>query len=265
MEVNKKFNYLIPKKTQFLIRVGSNFDGGYVVVKKPFVDSDILISFGLGEAFNLEESFVRSGRVVHAYDHTVNYSVFVYRFLKQIKRFLHLKSNLESIKNKFIVLKNYIRIKNLKNFNHYENKINNKKVSKIDIPIQEIFKKTSSNNIFLSIDIEGDEYKILNHIIYESNRINLLVIEFHDLDKNLSLFEKTIQTLKEKFFIIHIHGNNCSHQLNSGLPNVLEMSFINKNKYHDLIIEENVLNFPIKDLDQPNYPFTKDIKFKFKI
>lgn len=265
MEVNQKLNYLIPKKTQGLIRVGSNFDGGYVVAKKPFIDSDILISFGLGEIFNLEESFVKSGRIVHVYDHTVNYRIFILRFLKQLRRFLHFKSNLSSIKNKFIILKNYIRIKNLKNFNHFKNKINNKKVSNIDIPIQNVFKKTLSKNIFLSIDIEGDEYKILNQIILESDRVNLLVIEFHDIDQNIILFEKTIKTLKEKFFIIHLHGNNCSYQLNSGIPNVLEISFVNKNKYQDLAIEEKVLNFPIKDLDQPNYPFAKDIEFKFKV
>ena len=37
----------------------------------------------------------------------------------------------------------------------------------------------------LKIDIEGDEYKLLNEVNKNLNKLNLVIIEFHDLRKNL--------------------------------------------------------------------------------
>ena len=41
------------------------------------------------------------------------------------------------------------------------------------------------NKVVLKIDIEGDEYKILNDIKKNSKRIFFLLIEFHNVHKNL--------------------------------------------------------------------------------
>ena len=47
-----------------------------------------------------------------------------------------------------------------------------------------------NKDIVLKIDIEGDEYKVLKEIDKNLNKINLVVIEFHDLQKNLKKIEK---------------------------------------------------------------------------
>jgi len=43
-----------PYKTNNLIRLGPNEDGGYVVNKSAIINADMLISFGLGSEFRFE-------------------------------------------------------------------------------------------------------------------------------------------------------------------------------------------------------------------
>ena len=45
-KIPKSYKYLIPHSFDKLIRVGGQFDGGYVVAKKPLDETDLLISFG---------------------------------------------------------------------------------------------------------------------------------------------------------------------------------------------------------------------------
>ena len=225
--VDKKFNYLAPLKVKNLQRVGGSNDGGYIIAAEPFNDSDILISFGIGESFNLEECYANK-KIVHAYDHTIDLKKFFIQFLKYLKRFLILKSSFGSVKSRYNNLIKYYLLKK-KKFFHFKKKLNNQKISKNDILINEVFNKTLSKNIFFSIDIEGDEYKILDQIITEHHRINLILIEFHDLDTNQILFDKIVKKLQQFFTIIHLHGNNNSFITNFGLPDVLEMTLINKN------------------------------------
>ena len=54
----------------------------------------------------------------------------------------------------------------------------------------------SNQNIILKIDIEGDEFKILEEIDKNLDKINLLIIEFHDMQKNLKKVENFIENTK---------------------------------------------------------------------
>ena len=59
-----------------------------------------------------------------------------------------------------------------------------------------ILKKISiKKKFFLKIDIEGDEYKILDQIIKNSENLTGLVIEFHDVSRNIKMIETFIQKL----------------------------------------------------------------------
>ena len=58
-----------------------------------------------------------------------------------------------------------------------------------------ILKKISIKKIFLKIDIEGDEYKILDQIIKNSENLTGLVIEFHNVSRNII---NTIETFIKK-------------------------------------------------------------------
>ena len=92
----------------------------------------------------------------------------------------------------------------------------------------------------MKVDIEGSEFSIIDDIIHFSNNIDMLIIEFHDLDKHENKFHKEILKLINHFNIIHIHGNNHCNINNYGLPIAVELTLLNKN-YNLKKVEEKFL------------------------
>ena len=96
--------------------------------------------------------------------------------------------------------------------------------------LNSILENIKNDKIFLKIDVEGSEYRLLDEIILNQNRITGLVIELHDCDIHLQKIEKFIR--KFNLNLIHIHANNFSPvRLDDGLPLVMELTF---SKYHIL-------------------------------
>jgi hypothetical protein len=93
--------------------------------------------------------------------------------------------------------------------------------------------------------------------------INGFTIEFHDLNCKYELFETTIEMLKRNFYIAHIHANNCGGIIRgTALPNVLEITFINK-KLLPFLPSKSSKEYPIKNLDFPCHPEVPDIPLYF--
>lgn len=116
--------------------------------------------------------------------------------------------------------------------------------------------KKKLNNIFLKIDIEGSEYRVLDEIIKSKNKINCLIIEFHDVDLHIKKITNFIKKLN--FYLTHIHPNNFGGIDNNYNPKVLEITFEKKPKI--------IKNKPFKQshkLDSKNNPNEKDIKLRF--
>ena len=87
--------------------------------------------------------------------------------------------------------------------------------------LSEIIK--DKKNIFLKIDIEGYEFRLLNEILENQEKIIGLAIEFHNCD----LLSSKVYDFVERFKLnlIHIHPNNSAPVDKDGLPWVLELSF----------------------------------------
>ena len=85
--------------------------------------------------------------------------------------------------------------------------ISNENIKNKEITINKIL--TDHDNLILKIYIEGDEYNILKQILNNSKKINTLLIEFHDIQKNMNLIKEFIEKSSD-LKLIHIHGNNHS-------------------------------------------------------
>ena len=118
----------------------------------------------------------------------------------------------------------------------------------------------NNKNILLKIDIEGDEFKILDEIDKNLDKINLLIIEFHDLKKNLKKVENFIENTKLKN--IHINANNYGMLDENGIPQVIEMTLINPKKF-EITDERTKRTYPIEGLDFKNHKRGPDIELKF--
>ncbi len=258
--LNKKFQFLKPYESGDLIRLGRKEDGGYVVSKKTIDKCNLLISFGMANDWSFENDFIKqkSENLVHIYDHTVSLSFFIKRIYKSFKRIFYLKSSIKNIYRKIIELINFLKIDNT-SLIHFKKKVDLIS-SKHQISIDDIFSKSNSNKIVLKIDIESDEYKILDQILKYEKLVEMMLIEFHNLDIKKDEFVAIISKIQNYFNIIHIHANNMTGYCQDGLPITLEISFLKKKQK---LIQKNRKIFPIPGLDFPNHPNIKDLEINF--
>ena len=253
-------NILKPFKSNYqnLLRVGPKKDGGYIIDKRIMNKSKTIVTCGLNDDWEFEKHYLRinpNSKVI-AYDHTVNKKFWKERFKKDFLALILLKKiNI----NKILDVFKYIDYKFFfKNNIHISKKVVLLKKNKNEISIKEILDK--KKNILLKIDIEGDEYKILNTINKEQNKINLLIIEFHNISKNISKIKKFLSN--SKFKIIHIHANNYGGIDKFKNPNVIEVTLLNSKKFF-VNGQKSKQKYPITGLDFKNLKRRQDIKIKF--
>jgi hypothetical protein len=121
-------------------------------------------------------------------------------------------------------------------------------------------------NIFLKMDIEGNEYEWL--LFIDSNLLNnikQMVIEFHHINSDTyCIYTQKMECIKKinkTHYLIHAHGNNFDTVTNN-IPNIIELTFINKQ-----IFEEpprlNTTPLPIYNIDFPNNPNKPDFNLNF--
>jgi hypothetical protein len=247
----------LPNYTVNLIRIGKNNDGGYLVDKQSVLNSNILISFGINDdcSFELEFEYLNSNVKVFCYDGTIEKFFWTKKILIELVKVFTFRSNFNkslTLLKKFLNFikffkKNIIINKNLSNIN--SNKL---------INLDEIFKNNNflKEEVFIKLDIERDEYRILDDLIKYEKFLSGLVIEIHDFDVHL---EKIILFVKKfNLILVHIHANNFGYIGKNGIPTVVELSFSkNINKINKSII------FP-HNLDQPNNPDKQELALKFE-
>ena len=99
--------------------------------------------------------------------------------------------------------------------------------------------ETNDKEIMLKLDIEGNEYQVLQEISKENmNKIQILIIEFHNLRDLrgtffLNFFENLMEKLESYFYVCHVHINNTSKIKKIGklkIPDMIEVTLIKKNR-----------------------------------
>lgn len=244
-------SFLKPVQAYHLLRLGSKHDGGYLVEKESFDNSNLLISFGLSDNWEFEKDFYNSEKRVISFDDRLSILFLLKKFIVAL-----IKLNLKISSNFLFKIFDYLLIKLKKDIKFHKKFISNINNSK-NINLEHILKKIKINNfhkIFLKVDIEGGEYIILDDILKYQDYFEGIIIEFHSLNQNLNRIKNFINQLNHS--ICHIHCNNYAGTDDSGLPNVIELTLT---KY---IGKKTLIKLPHK-LDQPNNPYSDDIKIKF--
>tara|TARA_Y100000768_G_C23796046_1_gene594860 strand:- start:47 stop:829 length:783 start_codon:yes stop_codon:yes gene_type:complete len=251
-----------PYHTSFsnLIRLGRKSDGGYVIDKRVINKTNTIITCGLESEWSFEKQFQKYNRncKILAFDHTVNKKFWFNKFLKDLISLLLLKRfNLHQTIEifKFVEYLIFFRGKN----KHYKKKIVPKKTNKHNqITISEAI--GDNWNIVLKIDIEGDEYRVLKEVNKNLNKLNLVIIEFHNIHKNLKKIKNFMNQTKLRN--IHINANNYGMVDLNGIPQVIEMTLINPKKFK-IKNQKTKRNYPVKGLDFKNRQRSPEIKIIF--
>ena len=271
MKLAPSFEYLKPYKSD-LIRVGPQGDCGYVITRSVAENTNAMYSIGISTdwEFEVEMAAWNPKLEIQAFDRTSGWTVFAFVALRDLLRGDPSESEQMSatarLKSALHYLKLSVRFRiffsGRKKFERKWVRESSSLKSEISFAdsIQGLFEK---DEVMLKIDIEGGEYELSESLIdcikKNSEKINSVVMEFHDTRARRIEFEYLVQGISSVVPIVHIHGNNCVVVAPDGLPEVVEISFAKncKNNFSDN------LSFPLTGLDFPNDPTKPDISFSF--
>ena len=241
---------LLFKSSKDLIRVGNHNDGGYLLSRSDLKESEVLISLGICDDWSFEEEFKKRKFVpIFSFDASIGSKEFGKQIIKSI---IHLNSP-HIIFKRFKTFFSYLKFfrgtnKHIKKFVSRQ-LITPSSKKELFISMTEIFEFVKGNKIFLKIDIEGSEYRILESILENQERIIGLAIEFHDCDLHINIIEDFIKKFKLK--LVHIHANNYSLvDKNSQIPHTLEMTFSRNSELLKSFELPHHLDMPCNPIDE---------------
>ena len=212
------------------IRVGSEFDGGYVQLDD-YKRLSLALSLGIGTNDDWDLATARKGIPVKQFDHTIdrapsNHSLLEFKCQK-----------ISGIK------------------------------SSDSVTLPELVAQHSDKGpptIILKIDIEGEEWAVFDHVDNATlARFAQIVCEFHYLHKlhDSQFYDNVCRVftkLHDLFVVFHVHANNFGSIVNIGnvaIPQTLEVSFANRSCYS---FKDSDEIFPTA-IDKPNNSSVADI------
>jgi len=220
-----------------LVRIGSRFDGGYVVPKN-FLIEKTWMTFGLGQNVDFENNLVESGCIVTSFDHTLP------------GRPLKLDSRV-----------------------HWFNLGISSATTSSLITLETAVEKAVKGKAWcLKSDIEGFEWSFLPQLLDISNLPEVLVLELHKLldffpENCLSKKLLTLRKLILQYEVVHVNVNNFAPVFqfdNLVMPDVLEVTMV---KRSCVAIDENFGKEPklpfFEQLSPPNNPRHNGVKLRF--
>jgi hypothetical protein len=229
-----------------LIRLGSERDGGYIVSKRAVLASRLLIGMGVNDDWQFEEAFreLCPARIV-CFDHSVNFAFWARYYVEQT---LRLRWN--RLPRYFA----YRRFFGQAGVEHRRIRIGYDQLG--GVSVAGLMREFSERDIFLKIDIEGSEYRILDEIVAHRDRFTAVVMELHDLDLHRDRIARFIAGMSD-FAIVFLHANNFGGVDGQGDPLVVEISLIRKDLLDPPVPGQPQLALPANDTRVP------DIELRF--
>lgn len=264
-----------------LKRLGRNGDGGYVVPQAAVDGAKTLISLGLGDDLSFDHHFAKDvgGRHIFALDGTVSFPSFLLSIISTPVRTQYnlairrrpdralalLRKSGKQMKALFLFFRLFV----LGN-NTFVNRNIGSRTSVKSLSLQEVIAQASSQDLkeplpdlFLKMDVEGDEFQVVPDICHHAYRFTGLVIEWHDIGMRWDEFEAAMSELLAEFAVTHVHGNNHRPLVpGSTVPSVLEISMVSRRLLPDCI-EYHQCDYPLEHLDFPNDPTNPELPIYF--
>lgn len=243
-----------PDGTFDLVRLGRDADGGYLVEPHSIQQAGHLIGMGLSTDWSFEASFARQNSApIDVYDHTVTTAFWRHGILTRIAKTFLLTAGIEEAFRAIRLYWDYRRFFR-GDHRHFIERIGAERQQATSLS-RAFARRQGSAPVFLKIDIEGDEYRILDQVVEHASELCGLVIEFHHVHRARNQIRGFIRDLP--LALVHIHPNNFGGVDDEGSPKVLEMTFA---KNPTVRQATHTLPHP---LDQPNNPKWPELQLVF--
>lgn len=274
-----QFDLLRPLNVDDLIRVGRDHDGGYVISERTLACTDLLIGLGINDDWSFEADFLRRrpNTPLIAVDGTVSAGAFRRNALQGAYDALRygLRGDWSAarqqaaastgLRNTAAAFREFFGQPGRRFVNRMLMESSTGAFGWPDLMHMVDEDAAGARRLFVKMDIEGAEYRVLPELLPTADRIAAIVIEFHDCDLLWERFMEVMDAMLTRFVIVHTHGNNCAPLMKeSGIPRVLEISLANR----DLISAEelarrNDRTYPLPTLDMPNQSDKPDYPLRF--
>lgn len=273
-----------PTFTGDLIRLGRSYDGGYVINEMALRQTKYLLSFGVNDDWSFETDVLQRNPTVNVicFDHSVSKSVFADRIVDSLNQILSarfvlglLSLNLRGARSKIArlnrsrqVYSGFGRFISRPNVTFVPKGVSNETKGPF-LKLEDVFcfippDKLTRDSVFIKMDIEQSEFRVLPDFLKFRDYLTGFVAEFHDLDMFWANFSRITDELLMEFAITHVHGNNfCGLIPNTAIPKSLEVTFIKKSLLADSGAAQQPRAYPIPGLDYPNDPELQDYPLRF--
>lgn len=244
-----------------VVRLGNKHDGGYVVPVRAVCATDVLVSLGISDDWSFEADFCRSNpraRVI-GYDPTITRAFWLKRIV----------SHAGAVLFRFEVGRawrvfDWVRYELFfDGRRHQHRKVRIGYDGAQSESLDTVLRAVSEADVFLKIDIEGSEYRILGQIVANLSRLSGVVIEFHDVDLMRGRITKFLQDVQRELILCHLHANNCAGTDEHGDPLAVEVSLVSRK----LVLAGECADFvklPVASLDWPNDARRAEIALTFE-
>ena len=223
------------------IRLGQHNDGGYVVPIAALESADVLMGYGIADDISFERNFSQ-----HFNKPSFGFDCGVQNIETEDPR-CHFCSEC-------IGTSDYL----------YEGQKSSGKIVSFSQQLQRL--NLINKKVFIKMDIEGAEFDVMDNILMHAKNITGMVLEVHIPDKDPVKALELLISINKYFVLVHLHGNNCSNfyfktkHSTHHVPNVLELTYINKNLVDSYEISNNQKH--PKPIDQPNFFSNPECEFE---
>jgi hypothetical protein len=233
-----------------LLRIGSKYDGGYVLANS-FEGIKFVVSLGVGSNVESEIYFADLNKKIFLFDGTIK------KLPRKHENFQYERVNVYGINpgpNSSVQWKSF-------------NKVLNDIFEDIKSAYQESVSNTKADAV-LMIDIEGSEYDVLLDLKREYlSRFQQVTIEFHNLHRELrenqNRLERCLSKLNHSHMLIAAHGNNFGGYLSldgQDYPDVLELSWLKKGIGTFAKVPNSLLGIS----SNPNNPRNRELQLEWR-
>ncbi|TDW96638.1 hypothetical protein [Dinghuibacter silviterrae] len=276
-----------PYATTDLMRFGQDQDGGYVINRCILGPTKVLVGLGINADWSFEEDFARKAGddlLVHGYDFSVSRDIFHKEYISRVLYLFSIKFLLRLLKSPaeapalWKLVYGYARNarKTDRTFPQFFDGVRHRffqlGVSNtregVFVPFDDVVAQLPAGlpdqSVFLKIDIELSEFRIMDDVLRHGRLLSGMAIEFHDLDILWDSFARIMREAGREFVLTHVHGNNYTGLIpGTGIPKALEVTFVHKS-----LLPANLSPFkgeyPLPGLDHPNEPGKADIPLRFQ-
>lgn len=268
-----------PVAVDDLVRVGRDHDGGYVISRRAVEATRVLVGMGLNDDWSFERDFERRQPAVRVVglDGSVSPEIFRRRAAQAVTLaigyFFRLKRSLMNEQRREAA---YLRERaaDFEAFFSAPNVFYQKFVSDTadDSHLTwatltrlepELARAEPRPTVFVKMDIERGEYRVLDQVLADASRIAGFAIEFHECDILWDRFAELMDRLQEHFAVVHIHGNNWTPLIpGTACPETIEVSAVNR-ALLPAALSPSTAKYPIPGLDMPNNRERPDLPLSF--